>query len=102
MMFFAVAAVIFAGLVWTVFQYFIRLVGDERPDTRRWFWTWVAKGLAVPLVIWITWNLGVLPGLPALMPQIAQAQSGGGPWFPAFIAVLSSALLVIGSYWAAI
>ena len=101
-MYFVAAVIILSGLVVAVFHYFRRLVGDERSDGRRWFWIWVCKGLAVPLIVWMVWNVGVLPGLPALMPQIARAQAARTNWLPAFFEVLASAVCVIGSYWAAV
>jgi hypothetical protein len=60
--------------------------GDERADTQRWFWTWVGKGLGVPVLFWIVWNLGILPGLPSLLLQMAGTTVDGSreqirvPW----------------------
>src|SRR5580765_1139040 len=99
---FGVAVLAAAGLVMAVAYYLRRLAGDERADTQRWFWTWVAKGLGVPVLFWIVWNLGILPGLPSLLLQMAQAKAGITSRVEAFFAVTAAALLVMASYWAAV
>lgn len=98
----AASVLVLAVLLAGSYHYLHRLIGDVRTDVRRWFVSWVCKGLALPVLFWIVWNLGILPGLPAIMPQIARAQAAGGNSTLAFFDVLISALFVIGSYWTAV
>src|SRR5437016_8779428 len=101
-MFFGLAIVIFAGFVIAVYYYLHRLVGDERGDVRRWFWTWLVKGLGLPVLFWLVWNTGILPGLPPLLFQMVQASSGAASRLAVFFDVTAAALIVMGSYWAAV
>lgn len=99
-MFLAAAVILLASLLLMVFVYLQRLAADEHSNIRQWFKSWAAKGLGVPILFWIVWNLGILPGLPPLVLQMVQA--GGGTQAQAFVKVLASGLMVIGFYWATI
>src|SRR4051812_34338615 len=99
-MFLAAAVILLASLLLIVFVYLQRLAADKHSSIRQWFKSWVAKALGVPILFWIVWNLGLLPGLPPLMLQMVQ--SGGGTQAQAFVTVLASGLLVIGFYWATV
>ena len=102
MIIFAAVILLLVGLGVGVFYYLERLVEGQGPDGRRWFWNWVCKGLVAPILFWMLWNFGIIPGLPALLPQVAQAQSGGGSRASTFLVVTTCALFVIGSFWAAV
>jgi hypothetical protein len=75
---------------------------DSRWTALRAEWPWFAKGLVVPFVIWALMNVGLSFELQPFMPRIQAAQNAGLNWAPIFLRVLSSGLLIISSYWAAI
>jgi len=101
-MYFGSAILLFAGCIIAVYYYMHQLVGEGREDVRRWFWTWFAKGLGLPVLFWIVWNTGILPGLPALLFQMVQAGKTGSSQVEVFFYVTSAGLMVMGSYWAAV
>src|SRR5436190_3000186 len=89
-------------LMIVVFYYVHRLAGDERIDARRWFWTWAAKGLGFPVLLWLFWNLGILPGLPPLiLPMLQAAPILGASRFEIFTGFTAVAFIILSSYWAA-
>jgi len=98
----ALAILVFAGSVAAPFYFLERLMPGDPVESRRWLRSWVIKGLAAPVVFWIVLNLGVLPGLPPILPQMLRAQASAGNWGWAFRALLASALFVIGTSWAAV
>src|SRR5437588_841548 len=89
-----------AGFIIAASYYLKRLMGDEGAGGQRSFWTWVCRGLAAPVLFWTLWNLGILPGLPPVIRQVAQA--AGRSQVEAFIVTTAWALFVIGSCWAAV
>jgi hypothetical protein len=62
---------------------------------------WSAKGLLVPLAIWILMNLGLSWNLQPFMPQVQAAQNSGGDWFPVYLGVVTVGLFIISTYWTA-
>ncbi len=96
------AILVFAGSVAAPFYYLERLLPGDPAENRRWFRSWVIKGLAGPIAFWVVLNLDVLPGLPPILPQMLRAQASSGNWGWAFRALLASALFVIGTSWAAV
>jgi uncharacterized protein (DUF1499 family) len=76
---------------------------DEFAEQRETFLIWACKGIGPPIFLWIIINLGILPGLPALMPSVAIAKSAGiGKFFIALDRVAAAGAFLIGSYWTAI
>ena len=88
--------------VWLSHDYWQRLFEAERPAVRRQFLAWAAKGLSVPLVVWVIINCGVLPGMPILLPGIALAKSRGGDWMRLLAQSCAPVMLITSSYWAAL
>jgi len=88
--------------VWLSYDYWQRLFEAERPAVRRQFLAWAAKGLSVPLVVWVIINCGVLPGMPILLPGIALAKSRGGDWMRLLAQSCAPVMLITSSYWAAL
>jgi hypothetical protein len=59
----------FVGLVTF---YWVQLAEDDRAYDRRWYLTWLVKGLVFPIVIWLLLNVGhtpVMPPMVKIMPQ---------------------------------
>ncbi len=89
------ALLVLAGFTVIVLQYVERLMGADYRRGQRWFWRWYIKGLAVPLVIWVLYVAGGLPGVPSLFGRL-------GPNAAARTVNASAlGLIVISSYWAA-
>lgn len=78
-----------------------RLFAQNAARAHRWLLGFFCKGVGAPFGIWVVVNLGVLPGLPPLMPQIELAQSAGLPALPVFLRVVGTGLWTISTYWAA-
>jgi len=97
----AFAILVSAGFVVAVLHYTSRMVG-EQDGSRRWLWSWLWKGMGVPIFVWLAWNFGMLPGLPPVIAQMAQIQPGSQGWTQAFVVFTAAALFVISSYWAAL
>ena len=80
-----------------------RLAGGRgRAKSLHWLLPWSVKGLLVPLALWIVMNLGISWELQPFMPQVQNAQNGGGSWLPIFFDVVVAGLFAISSYWAAV
>jgi hypothetical protein len=74
----------------------------KRPRMSRWLLSWTIKGLAVPLVLWATINVGLGWSLQPFMPEIQAARHRGGAWIPVYLAVVAIGLFLVSSYWCAI
>ena len=73
---------------------------DDTKASRR-FWAWALKGIALPLVLWVMFNLGIVATLPPLWPNLHHVQAVSGSWLWALITLTLVAAFMIGSYWAA-
>src|SRR5436190_5886463 len=101
------AAVLSALVVVAMFallarDYRHRLFETEWPTDHRQFLLWTCKGLAVPTVVWVLINCGLVPGMPILLPEIARAKSRGGDWVRLLARSCAPVLLITSSYWAAV
>jgi tetratricopeptide repeat protein len=74
---------------------------EERQQVRHWLIAWSIKGLAAPIVLWLAFNLGLAPGMRALLPPIAAARTVGGNWIVVLLQFTGSALCVISTCWLA-
>ena len=59
------ALLVLAGFTVIVLQYVERLMGADYRRGQRWFWKWYIKGVVGPMVIWVLYILGALPGVPS-------------------------------------
>ncbi len=101
------AAVLSALVVVAMFallarEYWHRLFETEWPTAHRQFLLWTCKGLAVPTVVWVLINCGLVPGMPILLPEIALAKSRGGDWIRLLARSCAPVLLITSTYWSAI
>ena len=94
----AIAALIAA---WCSHQYWMRL-GDEKTDWGQRFWPWALQGLLFPSLIFAIFNLGFGQAMPALVPQIVEAQRSGAPWFNLWAFWSFTGLALVTFYWAAV
>jgi hypothetical protein len=90
------------GAVQVALVYWTRLDEAEALRERRVFVAWAVKGLGVPVLSWLVFNSGWVPGLPTLLPQLEAARSGKGPWLGLYLDLTAGALFVIASYWCAV
>jgi hypothetical protein len=96
------AIIALACSITTSFSYWERFAQQTGASARRSMTEWAIKGLAVPLLLWIVFNSGLVGRVPYLMPQIEYALSRGGSGVRAFLHVTAGAVFVIGSYWGAL
>jgi predicted Zn-dependent protease len=79
-----------------------RVFGETDARAYRQFLTWVAKGLAVPVLLWLLFNSGLLPRLPALVSAADFALGVGAKGFPLWLNAVGGGLVVISSFWAVV
>lgn len=81
----------------------IPLEEDEVDSERlRDFIAWSCKGVGVPVLLWFLLNLGLTSWLPPYLSAVDDAKNSGGFWLGTALTVVSPAMSVIVSYWAAI
>ncbi|HYG34586.1 MAG TPA: hypothetical protein VEC99_07380 [Clostridia bacterium] len=74
----------------------------RRKQMLRWLAVWSAKGLVLPLALWMLMNVGLSWSLQPFMPEVQAAQNSGGSWMPEFLQVTGQGLFVLSSYWTAL
>lgn len=84
-----------------VFDFCQHLPEGQRRKFRRWFLIWAAKGLLVPVVVWILFDGEIFNWLPTFSPSVAFATTSGHH-FAALCDLLAFGLILVGSYWAAV
>ena len=85
-----------ATFVWATLYYWQRL--DESQDAFAWFRAWVIRGIIVPALVWMFFNLGLFRGLPSLVPELDLARSRAA-WFDAYLSISADGLLIVGAFW---
>ncbi len=90
-----------AGFYFVMADFFGRLPADKGPGLRRWFRTWMIKGLLVPLGIWVLLNSAVFDSVPPLIMSVEYGKLNG-QWLGALLDVTTLGLFVISTYWAAV
>ena len=68
---------------------------------RRWLWSWIIKGLAVPILVWVLLSLGTMPLMPPLTDGIARLRNSG-LWGRALVAQTIVASIIIVWNWSAV
>ncbi len=101
-MYFATSMILLAGIVMATIHYWQQLGEETGSPDRRWLIAWAVKGVGAPVFLWMLFNSGVLPGVPSLMTEVELARARGGFWIPEFLRAMAPALLIIGTYWAAV
>src|SRR6185503_6156461 len=101
-MHFASSMILLAGFVMVTFHYWQRFGEETGSPNRRWLIAWVVKGVGLPVLIWLLFNSGIVPGVPSLMTEVELARARGGSWIAGFLRAMAPGLLIIGSYWAAV
>jgi hypothetical protein len=85
---------------WRMFE------GKDEVYHKRWYMTWVAKGVVAPIFFWMLLNMGRTPVMPALAPLLPPDSPNwfGRVVYPvAYVAMQTNAILVgLGSFWAAL
>jgi len=79
-----------------------RLFGENHAPAFRQYLAWIGKGLAAPALLWILFNSGLVPRLPALVSEADFALTAGVKGFPLWLATISRGILVISSFWAVV
>lgn len=98
----AIFAAILAVFLLALVVYYWRQFSQEDDDlAREWFVRWTARGVAVPILVWMLMNAGRLPFMPPLTTQIAGLRAGGH-YFNALLSQTSLVAVVIVSCWAAL
>jgi hypothetical protein len=78
-----------------------RLPKAQAADLRRWLRLWAAKGMGVPLALWLICNSDFSESFPPILGQI-QAAAPGLATFKAWLEAAGTGFLVISSFWAAL
>jgi hypothetical protein len=92
-----IAVAIAVALVWSSWE---TAECADRSLDKRWLRDWAIKGLAGPILIWLFVNSGLFAWFPPIMPQVAEAATVGAK-LEALQEVVTRALLVVSSFWAA-
>lgn len=103
-MFFVISifiALVLTGCVWVVGRYWEPLlaVGCLPEETR--LWRWAAKGIAVPMLLWLGFNFVLIPGHVATLPRVALAGAKAEVWTRIALDLLFPAFPLVASCWAA-
>ncbi len=88
-----------ASLVALVFHYWREFSLETEAYPRAWFVSWLSRGVALPVLIWILLNAGRMPVMPPLTRQIGLTR-GKGHLAEALLGQITLAALVIVSFWA--
>jgi hypothetical protein len=80
----------------------VRLTPEiKRERILRWLTSWSIRGVAVPLALWATLNIGVSFSLQPFLPAV-QAAKNRGAWAPDYLYAVAGGMFVVSSYWAAV
>ena len=91
-----------AALIGTAWCLVYRMAPEEeRGRSLQALTWWLVKGVALPLAIWASINVGFTWNLQPFMPVVQAAQNSGKGWGLAFLEVLAAGVFVVGSAWAA-
>jgi hypothetical protein len=82
-------------------QYWMRL-GDSTTDWGRRFWPWAIQGLLFPSLVFAIFNFGFGDNLPALVPEIVEAQRAGAPWLRLWALWSLAGTALVTFHWAAV
>jgi hypothetical protein len=93
--------IVTGSFVMAAFHYWRRLC-DEELTVEEWrlFLRWSCTGIAIPFVLWLTFNTGLL-GAP-VWPYVAPISAGVAAWWKSFAHAASAGLFFISSYWAGV
>ena len=95
-------AVVLALCVWVVGRYWEALLATGCWGTETRLLSWAAKGIAVPLLLWIGFNFALIPGHVATIPRLALAGASADDWTRIALELSLPAVPVVASFWAAI
>jgi hypothetical protein len=96
---FVFSIVFLGGLIRVAGVYWDRLADAEKSFAQPGFWVWVRRGILVPSALWLLFNMGIVPGMPPLLPNLVLPGSIGQSWILYLLQISGLALFVIGSYW---
>ena len=93
-----IQVMMFIAVAFATREHWVRLAGDE-PAPARFLLRWELRGLALPIAAWAFLNLGLLRAVPALVPEIAIAQSEDEAWFQLWLhwTIYGSVFIFIGA-----
>ena len=89
------------GLLPAVAFYRSRVEEVRAEFSRRWLRSWVIKGIAVPLGIWIYMSTGAMPVLPGIS-QYIKGFKFLGIWLGPYAIQTGLEMVVVASFWAAV
>ena len=100
-MIFWVSIITSLGLLALAVHYWMQVRAECAVFSRRWFMSWVFRGVVVPMGVWIYLNLGQTPMMPPLLRQIEVMRSATN-WGEALAAQACMGLMVLMILWSAI
>jgi len=94
-------ALVLALCIWAVGRYWEPLVAVGCFQNEQRLLTWAAKGIAVPLLLWIGFNFALTPGAVATIPRLSLASATAADWTRIALELLLPAVPLVASCWAA-
>ena len=73
-------ALVLALCVWAVGRYWEPLVAVGCFQNEQRLLAWAAKGIAVPLLLWLGFNFALTPGAVATIPRLSLASASAADW----------------------
>src|SRR4051794_6985393 len=92
---------IFAAFIAIVVDLLQQLPTAESDKVRKWLIAWFIKGAAVPLLVWILFNMGLFQKLPDFVSS-RMLEKMGGVHRDATLLLIFVGVVVITTYWTAI
>jgi len=77
------------------------LPSEESRKTRKWLIGWFIKGVVIPVIVWMIFNLGVFQNLPDFVSS-RMLQKMGGAHRDATLLLIFVGVIVITTYWTAL
>ncbi len=96
-----VIAVVFAGPVAVVALYRKQVAEMVDDFGKKWFWGWIGKGLAAPILLCFLLCLGSIPAMPPLTRNIAHLRNAGN-WGHALLSQIRLVAIIVNWFWAAL
>lgn len=99
--FFLMVLSVAAGPLVVVIHYRKQVAEMVDNFSKKWFWAWIGKGLAAPILLCLLLCLGSMPFMPPLTRNIALLRNAGS-WGYALLAQIRLVAIIVNWYWAAL
>jgi hypothetical protein len=97
----AITIYLLIGFIRIVAYFWNVFIETEARDAGARLTVWCAKGVIVPILIWVLFNFRLAPGHVASMPNVVVSKLTGAEWIAVLCWLALPTALIAGSYWAA-